>query len=219
MIQLNEEQLDKYRKEQIEKHWKERDVTAIFSYMRNSACINYVYDNLARFNEIGKYEEALLEAYQETWFNYSHYNKYFLRFLFRIADPDKLRLAGDPIPKCDSVILYRGISGRGSARRVSGISWTKSLNVAAWFAYHHFDWEYFENPTVYKIKVDPKYIIAALDGRDEKECLLLPPLPVKPRKVNCNVKNLFLIKEKKIREQEKKFLKLKKLELKRHKPK
>jgi len=85
----------------------------------------------------GAYEPALLSAWIDTRTNHHYVPRWVVDDLFRSADRERLRAAGDPLPSVGPFTLYRGVSGRGRARRVRGISWTSSLEKAIWFA-HRF---------------------------------------------------------------------------------
>jgi hypothetical protein len=44
------------------------------------------------------------------------------------------RTTGDLLPGTGPFTVFRGVSGRGRARRIRGLPWTSSLSQAAWFA-------------------------------------------------------------------------------------
>ena len=99
--------------------------------------------------------------------------------MFEIADPEKMRAAGDKMPDQETFTLYRGVAGNGPARRVNSVSWTESIKVAAFFAmrFNHPD------PAVFRIVVPNEAVLAYHNGRSESEYLLKLPLPVNPKRI------------------------------------
>jgi hypothetical protein len=78
------------------KSWKEGDISGVLISVPNESLLAFVYDNLRLLKKIGKYEEALLEAYTAVRANYSNWSMFELGYLFLHADIVKLRNAGDP---------------------------------------------------------------------------------------------------------------------------
>jgi len=161
--------------------WDKRDIEGVFCFMPNTYCLGFVVDNQTRLLAIEKYEEALLSAYVGTRTNWAHWNFSGIKWLFGLADPNKLRAAGDPIPEQDTFTLYRGVSGKGSKRRVNGYSWTASVDRAIWFA-KRFD-VVFQDPAVYQVTVQNKDILAMVNERNEQEYILRLPLPARPKRI------------------------------------
>lgn len=159
--------------------WKEGDVVGVLAMMSNELSMGFVIDNWPLLKKIGKYEEALLHAYQSIRTNYSTWSMDLLRILFMQADIEKLRKVGDPIPDQETFILYRGVSGVGRKRRVSSLSWTESPNTAAWFAKRYG----LPDPAVFMVTVPKESIMACSFDRNEREYLLRLPLPVKPKRL------------------------------------
>jgi hypothetical protein len=156
------------------------DIIIAMVFLPNTQHLNFVFDNLNPLREIGKYEEALLHAYIAPRTNFADWPFSDIRFLFDNADPDKLRVEGDSIPDQKEFTLYRGVSGKGRARRVNGYSWTESPNIAAWFAMRFAD---LEDPAVFKITVPREQILACSHDKNEKEYILKLPLPKRPRRL------------------------------------
>lgn len=166
-------------------NWSKGDIEGVFCTMSNEVCLFFVVNNLPRLIAKGKYEEALLNSYIGTRVNYSHWDFFVIKRLFDLADPKKLRAAGDPVPEGDTFTLYRGISGKKGKRRVNGYSWTSSLNKAKWFATR---FEHLENPAVYKVTVPREWVLAFSNERQEAEYILKLPLPVRPRRLSLQLK-------------------------------
>ena len=104
----------------------------------HSASSNRDVLELVAFNgdasrERGVYEAVLLYAFMATSLNNRSWSTAELVDMFRRADPIKLRAAGDPLPGAGPFTVYRGVAGRGPARRVRGLSWTDDVEKAAWF--------------------------------------------------------------------------------------
>lgn len=167
--------------EQAKKAWEEdENVEGIMCFMPNTLRLGFLADNIWEFKKFGVYEKALYEAYLTTRTNNHHYSQDMLTAFFNWADREKLRLLGSLIPEGESFTLYRGVSGKGRARRVCSFSWTESPNIAAWFAKRFSD---LGDPAVFKVTVPREQILFCCDERNEKEYVLALPLPAKPRRV------------------------------------
>ena len=153
----------------LHKEWNDGNVDLITVCMDSPAVMVFLSDNIEGLLEMGKYEQVLLEAATATSFNFSGWSLSYLDCLFDIADIDKLRAAGDPIPDQEYFTLYRGVAGKGPARRVRGYSWTSSPGMAAWFACR---FAYLGDPAVFKITERRDQILAAHMSRGEQEYLL-----------------------------------------------
>jgi hypothetical protein len=123
----------------------------------------------------GIYERVLLFAFTGASSNNRNEPLETLAELFRRADRQKFREAGDPFPGEGPFTIYRGIAGTGPAERVDGFSWSGSLDFACWFA-RRFK---LENPEIYSAVVQAHEILAYYDGRDEKEFICRPTHVVK----------------------------------------
>ncbi len=165
------------------KAWEQGDIIEILAcHMPNTAELAFVADNCIALLKMGKYEEALLSAWVDTKTNFASWSTKSIRFMFDLANPEKLRAAGDPIPDKKEFTLYRGVAGKGKARRVNGISWTISPNVAAWFA-KRFESLGLGDPAVFKITVPKDLVLAYTEERKESEFLLKLPLPSRPKRL------------------------------------
>lgn len=160
-------------------YWKQGEISGVLAMSSNQVGMAFVADNFPLLQEKGMYEEALWCAYSSINTNHHTWDIHLFNLLFSEADSDKLRKEGDPIPDKDTFTLYRGVAGNGSARRVNGISWTGSPNVAAWFALRYK----MNDPTVFKVTVPKDSILIHYNGRKEDEYILRLPLPVKPKRV------------------------------------
>jgi hypothetical protein len=159
------------------------DVDRILLLMGNHFHLAFIADNIAWLKAKGEYERALMDAYTGTRINFSGWSPHVLRFLFQIADRDKLRAAGDPIPGGGPFMLYRGVAGSGAKRRVRGMSWTSSLDKAQWFAKRFGEIPCGVCPTVYEAQVSMEHVYAYSNGRSEQEFLCDIPKELKLKKV------------------------------------
>src|SRR5262249_54120334 len=110
------------------------DIVGFLCKASNAHSLDLVRFNARRLLDLGLYERALLQALTAPRINNSRCPVDGLGYLVRLADPGKLRAAGDPLPGRAPFTAYRGVAGRTSARRVKGLSWTFSPLCAAWFA-------------------------------------------------------------------------------------
>lgn len=111
-----------------------KDAVGFLCLADNRAGIALVYNNFGLLERLGIYEEALLNAFIGTRTNNHHYPLSELRFLFECADRSRLRALGVQVPPDWLFKLYRGVAGRGRARRIRGLSWTLTYECALWFA-------------------------------------------------------------------------------------
>src|SRR5262249_11666432 len=76
--------------------------------------------------------------------------------------------------------LYRGVAGRGRARRVRGISWTADPDTASWFAYRYSGHLFglsnaLESPAVFRGIFDEPDILAYINDRNEEDFIVDVP--------------------------------------------
>jgi hypothetical protein len=157
----------------------QNDILGAMACMPYSRQLAFVCDNYPPLRKAGVYEKALLNAYTGIRTNLSEWSPGVINFLFGLADRKKLIEAGDPLPGEGPFTIYRGVGGRGAARRIRGISWTASLERAIWFA-KRFN---LEKPAVFEATVDKSLVLAYYDGRKESEFLCDIPRGLKVKKV------------------------------------
>jgi hypothetical protein len=119
---------------------------------------------------LGLYERALLQAFTSTTNNHNMVPQSVLRYLFQVADRQRLRDASQPLPGCGPFTVYRGVAGQGAQRRVRGFSWTSSLDMAWRFA-KRYPW--IHNPAVHKAIVDEAQVLAYWNKRKEQEFIVM----------------------------------------------
>lgn len=103
-----------------------------------------------------------------------------LKALFHAADRARLLAVGHPLPASDSYTLYRGVAGRGAARRITGLSWTRSRERAEWFASRFA----LPDPAVYQALVPRKDVYAYTNERQEDEFIVILPKSVRPERLH-----------------------------------
>lgn len=130
----------------------------------------FVYDNVDALKERGIYEACLVDAFVGAKVNNRHLFRA-LEYMLTRANRAKLLEAGGPLPGPGPFTLYRGVSGRGAARRVRGWSWTSSLPVACWFSVRFPG----AKPAVFTRTVDADEVLFYTNARNEEEYVILPP--------------------------------------------
>jgi len=149
------------------------------SYASNMDSFHLVFYNQDHLIARGIFEAALLYAVTMPRVNNHHVPPWALACLFRRADRNRLRAAGDPLPGPGPFTLYRGVAGRGAARRVRGYSWTASFEKAKWFAQRLAS--ILADPTVFRVEAPESWVLAYDNGGNEQEFLL--DLPHKAKAV------------------------------------
>ncbi len=142
----------------------------------NEDSLSLVYKNIFLLRDRGLYEKTLLDAFIATRTNNHGCRLDTLRLLFDIADRDRLLAAGDPLPGPGPFTIFRGVAGKGRARRVRGLSWTGSLEKAQWFARRL----YLPDPAVFQVTVSIEDVLAYSNEREEQEFIVLLPDSAKP---------------------------------------
>ena len=156
-----------------------RDILGFLSTADNTQSLYIVVDNLVALRVRGLFEQALLHAWTATRTNNRNWSTARIRHLFTIANRAKLHTAGDPLPGPGPFTLYRGVAGRGAARRIKGISWTACFERAKWFAERYS----LPDPAVFTVQAKVRDVLAYMNDRNEEEFLVLLPRHVKPRRV------------------------------------
>jgi hypothetical protein len=149
------------------------DVVGFLGKAPNDYGLDLVSFNCRALQERGIYEAALFHALTACRVNNRQWPMYELRHMCELADRATLRAAGEPLPGAGPFTVYRGVAGRGSARRVRGLSWTFSLPVAAWFARRSANVFQLPEPAVYRLTVTEAEVLAYANDRREAELLVL----------------------------------------------
>jgi hypothetical protein len=146
------------------------DVLGFLVHASNGSWINLVSRNHVVLLILGLYEQALLQAFTSTTNNHNMVPQSVLRYLFQVADRQRLRDASQPLPGCGPFTVYRGVAGQGTQRRVRGFSWTASLELAWRFA-KRYPW--IHNPAVHKAVVEEAQVLAYWNRRQEQEFIVM----------------------------------------------
>ena len=166
--------------DQARRAFEERDALGFAWSTENHHALALVFDNLLALRAAGMYEPALLCALTGTRANHRRWSLDVLRFMCDWADRDRLRAAGDPLPDPGPFRLYRGVHGRGPARKVRGLHWTSSPSTAAWFAAR---WPGVHDPAVFVVTVPESVVLAYVGDRGEEDYLVMLPPDVRPRRL------------------------------------
>ena len=158
----------------------ERDVSGFLFCAHNSDGMDLVLENAAELKRMGMYEEALVAAFTGCTVNHSEMPLRIIRIMFRAADRAKLR-GLYPLEGTGPFTLYRGVSGKGAARRVRGVSWTDDLDKAKWWA-NRLSILY-EHPAVHEVVVPAKHILLFTNERNEREYIVALPPEIRTKKV------------------------------------
>ena len=150
----------------------------------NQDSLHLVFYNFAPLKERGMYERALLGAFIGTRTNNHGWPLADLQRMFGYADRKRLLASGDPLPGPGPFTIYRGVAGRGKARRLRGLSWAGSLACAQWFAWRFPD--LFFDPAVYRVTVEKDSVLAYMNERGEDEYLVLLPKNVRPVRLRAD---------------------------------
>jgi hypothetical protein len=146
------------------------DVEAFLSTATNEAGLALVFANTEALQRREVYEQALVCAFTSTRTSNRRWTTSVLAELFKQADRQRLRAAGEPLPGPGPFTVYRGVAGCGRARRVRGFSWTLSEERAGWFANRYA----LPDPAVYQATVDADDVLFYYNGRSENEIVVLP---------------------------------------------
>lgn len=171
--------------EQAREALRQRDVAGFFVTTDNMRSVDLLWDNIGPLRALGVYEVALLGALTAPRVNLSHVPLSYLHMLMGIADRTRLLAAGDPLPGAGPFTLYRGVAGRGRARRVRGLSWTTSHARAAWFA-QRGQMLGLPDPAVFEMTVEASTVYAYTNQREEQEFVVIPPRGTRLRRTRVS---------------------------------
>jgi hypothetical protein len=159
---------------------EEGDIDQALCWCDNMNKIYFVLDNTQPLKFSGWYERAVVEALIGPKVNLHHIPLVALHYMLICADRTALMAAGDPVPDGESFTLYRGVSGKGAARRLRGISWTSSYDKAKWFASRFCD---LEKPSVFMATVPRDAVCFCSNERNENEFVCIIPRHLKLERV------------------------------------
>jgi hypothetical protein len=160
---------------QARRAFKAGDAPLLLLSAGEGGALALVFDNYRALLDRGIYEACLIDAYINRKTNNRAWDQRVIEWMFSLADRDRLRAVGSPLPGNGPFTLYRGIAGRGRARRARGMSWTPSLPVACWFA-SRFG---LESPAVVTVTVPAADVLCYTNEREEEEFIVMPPAKVR----------------------------------------
>lgn len=161
----------------------ERDALGFLIRASSDYGIRIVFYNQGILDTLGILEEAFVHAV--TGCRVNNYHDYqLIAWILSRLDRAKLRAAGDSIPGTGPWTLYRGVSGRGAARRVRGFSWTADRDRAEWFARRGAQFG-LADPAVATATVEDDRVLFYTNDREEQEFFVDLPSghPVKVQKL------------------------------------
>lgn len=148
---------------------EKKNVEGFFFTAENTSSLDLLVRNFLELKMRGLYEEALLRAWAATRTNNSSWPHRTLRMMFERADRKRLLAAGDPLPGPGPFTLYRGVAGRGAARRIRGLSWTALREMAIWFATRY---DHLAAPSICTVTIAADDVLAYVDDRSEEDFIL-----------------------------------------------
>jgi hypothetical protein len=163
--QLNLRHVPRFLRTDAIDAFEEGDEIGFLGVADNQLGLAIVFDNALPLKRRGMYEKALIQAFTGTRTNNLMYQLWVIDDLFREADADRLREAGDPMPGEGPFTLYRGVAGTNRTRRIAGLSWTRNIDVACWFA-ARLD---LPSPSVYTATVQTNQVLCYVHDRHEEE--------------------------------------------------
>jgi hypothetical protein len=153
---------------------------AIAPQSKETDALSLVWRNRGLLLQLGVFEQALFNAYTGGNFTQRQWPYLALQRLFALADRDRLRAAGDPLPGPGPYTLYRGVAGLPRHRRVRGYSWTASFEKAQWFANRFAALA--SDPQVYRLEVPERTVLAYSNERQEEEFLVKLHAKLRPER-------------------------------------
>ncbi len=152
---------------QLQEYFDDGDGRGI-AFLVGGDSLRFVLDNVTALKARGIYESALVTAYTHAAPSWWNWQLNVLDWMFKQANRAKLLGWGDPLPREENFVLYRGVAGKGKCRHVSGMSWTCDLEKAKWFACRFFQ----PAPAVYKTTAKREEVYCYLSDRNEHDFIL-----------------------------------------------
>ena len=158
---------------------EERDARGLLALMDNVKCLEFTFMYQFALRARGMFEQALVRALGASRVNNRRLPVRDVLSMLRCANRAKLLAAGDPLPDGAEFVVYRGVAGTGSARRVLGYSWTLDLGIAAWFAER---FEHLTDPGIFSAKVPRSAVFLRPNDHTEEE-FIIDPAACRPRRL------------------------------------
>jgi hypothetical protein len=175
----------KHALSQMENAIKERSGMKFMGVVKNSNRALHLLRNAPLLREHGMYESALVYTYTS-----GHAPVDGWPLLFSMADRERLRKCGDPLPHAGPFMVFRGVAGRGRQRAVKHYSWTGTLDCARWFAGRASYIDSLPDPAVFVVTVLASEVLFYTNNRDEDEYVLSTET-LRPRRLERVTKEQF----------------------------
>ncbi len=173
-------------RKEIDEAIKERSGLRFLWTADNGGRALHLFRNAHLLKSLGMYEEALEYAYTSGRASVRDWGG-----LFSMAERERMRQRGEPIPHGGPFTLYRGVAGRGRQRAVRHFSWTGTLDCARWFAGRAaYQGSLLPDPAVYEITVPESDVIFYTNGRREDEYVVWPK-NIRPRRLEVVTQQLY----------------------------
>lgn len=168
MNKLNLKMVPAHMRDEVAKQFAAGNAALMLVTMPNTEGLEFVAHNAGALTLRGIYERAVVIAFSDARTNFAGYPASTVRYVFDMADREKLLAAGDPLPPGDTFEVYRGVAGVGAQRRLSGPSWTGDAERAKWYA-RRSALAGLENPAVLVASVPRPEVYYYTNRRDEHE--------------------------------------------------
>ncbi len=131
--------------------------------------LQIIADDIEFLKAAGVYESVLMYVIMDLPYGSFLYDT--LEGLLKQGDKAKFHRAyGDKLPPGEKHIIYRGVSGTQPDLYAQGLSWSLSLERAAWFALKSG----LMNPAVYRAEIGRNDIYCFTNARREQEVICRP---------------------------------------------
>jgi len=177
--ELDLDRLDEHMKPGAIRAFEEGDGAAfVMSGYSVGQTLHLVVDNWNALEERGILPAALVHGFSGCKINHHQWSAGYIHSLFKRCARrfgfQALRDIGAPLDSEQSLLtVYRGVSGSRQYRRIRGMSWTSSLDVACFFSGRWVG----PDPAVYVATVRAKSIFCHFVSRDEDEYIVRPSYP------------------------------------------
>jgi hypothetical protein len=132
---------------------------------------NWLWETMESLDEQATIGKIVLYAITAPRLNHSGTPLGEIQSWLQFAGREKMLTAGEPLPTAGPFTLYRGVSGVGRSRRLRGVSWTDSIDVARFFC----DRFSFEKPAIITMTIAAEHVYSYTNDRKEREFMVIVP--------------------------------------------
>lgn len=144
----------------------------LFSSGDSVYMLGLVRDNATALKKLGMLEASIVGGWTAAKGTNAGFNAIEIARILDGCDRDKLQeVTGQPMPDGDRFTLYRGVAGTGKWRRIRGLAWTDSLDIACWFASR---FAHLGDPAIMTASVPKSGVYFYTDERSEREYVTHP---------------------------------------------